>query len=88
MSKGAVALMTKAMALDYARANIRVNAVCPGETFVDRWLEKGYFESSNPVTIDEAMKESSASICLANRPDGTLRQTRRDRTGCAVSGLG
>ena len=62
MSKGAVALMTKAMALDYARENIRVNAVCPGDTFVDRWVEKGYFEGSDPVTIQEAMKESSAYI--------------------------
>jgi len=59
MSKGAVAMMTKAMALDYARENIRVNAVCPGDTFVDRWLEKGYFEGSDPVTIEEAIKEAS-----------------------------
>jgi NAD(P)-dependent dehydrogenase (short-subunit alcohol dehydrogenase family) len=62
MSKGAVAMMTKAMALDYARENIRVNAVCPGDTFVERWMEKGYFEGSNPVTIAEAMRESSAYI--------------------------
>lgn len=62
VSKGAVGLMTKAMALDFARDNIRVNAVCPGDTFVDRWIEKGYFEGSDPVTIEEAMKESSAYI--------------------------
>lgn len=61
-SKGAVAMMTKSMALDYARDNIRVNAVCPGDTFVDRWLEKGYFQGSDPVTVEEAMKESSAYI--------------------------
>lgn len=62
MSKGAVAMMTKAMALDHAREGIRVNAVCPGDTFVDRWLETGYFEGSDPVTLEEAIKESSSYI--------------------------
>ncbi len=62
MSKGAVGLMTKAMALDYAREGIRVNAVCPGDTFVDRWIEKGYFEGSDPVTVEEAIKEASEYI--------------------------
>lgn len=61
-SKGAVAMMTKAMALDYARENIRVNAVCPGDTFVGRWVEKRYFEGYDAVTIEEAMNESSAYI--------------------------
>jgi NAD(P)-dependent dehydrogenase (short-subunit alcohol dehydrogenase family) len=31
-SKGAVVLMTKAMALDHGRQNIRVNCLCPGDT--------------------------------------------------------
>jgi NAD(P)-dependent dehydrogenase (short-subunit alcohol dehydrogenase family) len=62
MSKGAVAMITKSMALDYARENIRVNAVCPGDTFVERWIEKGYFEGSDPMTVEESMRVSSAYI--------------------------
>jgi len=62
VSKGAIGMMTKAMALDFARDNIRVNAVCPGDTLVERWIEKGYFEGSDPVTIEDAIKESSAYL--------------------------
>ncbi len=62
VSKGAVAQMTRSMALDHAHENIRVNAVCPGDTFVERWLEKGYFEESDPVTREQALAESAAYI--------------------------
>jgi NAD(P)-dependent dehydrogenase (short-subunit alcohol dehydrogenase family) len=61
-SKGAVALMTKSMALDLASENIRVNAVCPGDTFVERWLERGFYEHGTPVTQEEAMRRSAASL--------------------------
>ena len=71
VSKGAIGMMTKAMAIDYAGDNIRVNAVCPGDTLVDRWLEKGYFEASDPVSLEQAMKESSEYIPMGRfgRPE-------------------
>jgi NAD(P)-dependent dehydrogenase (short-subunit alcohol dehydrogenase family) len=34
-SKGAVVLLTKAMAIDHGRQNIRVNCICPGDTDTD-----------------------------------------------------
>jgi len=57
-SKGAVVLMTKSMALDHAAEGIRVNAVCPGDTFVDRWIEQGYFKDSGAVTYEQAAAEA------------------------------
>ena len=41
-SKGAVVQLTRSMALDHARENIRINAVCPGDVLVERWMEAGY----------------------------------------------
>ena len=40
-SKGAVMQLTRAMALDHAREAIRINAVCPGDTMVERWAARG-----------------------------------------------
>ncbi len=37
MTKGALDTMTRAMALDLARYDIRVNAVAPGATLTERW---------------------------------------------------
>ena len=69
VSKGAVAQMTRSMALDHAHEGIRVNAVCPGDTFVERWLEHGYFETSQPVTREQAEAESAAGIPMKRFAD-------------------
>ncbi len=55
-SKGAVVQMTRAMAIDHARENIRINAVCPGDTFVERWVKDGFYHGSTPVSETEARK--------------------------------
>jgi len=74
-SKGAVAQMTRAMAMDYASVSIRVNAVCPGDTIVERWLEEGYFEGSGAVSMEDALKESAEHIPMGRyaRPDEIAR---------------
>lgn len=54
-SKGGILAMTRSMALDYARENIRVNAVCPGsiDTPMLRWAAD-LFGAGNPEgTIQE-----------------------------------
>jgi NAD(P)-dependent dehydrogenase (short-subunit alcohol dehydrogenase family) len=61
-SKGAVIQITRCMALDHAKENIRVNAVCPGDTFVERWVEQGFFHGSEPV--DEFTSRQSDTIPL------------------------
>jgi NAD(P)-dependent dehydrogenase (short-subunit alcohol dehydrogenase family) len=43
-SKGGVTLLTKAMALDHAHENIRVNCICP--SIVETKLVKGLFDKS------------------------------------------
>ncbi|HEX9635971.1 MAG TPA: SDR family oxidoreductase [Acidobacteriota bacterium] len=62
-SKGAVVQMTRAMALDHARDGVRINAVCPGDTFVERWAASGYQGGVRPV--DGAMlRELGAALPL------------------------
>lgn len=57
-SKGGVVLLTKAMAMDYARRGIRVNAVCPG--FIDTPLLRHVFD-------DMGLSEFKAKIADAHQ---------------------
>jgi len=62
VSKAAVVQLTRCMALDHAAENIRINAVCPGDTFVQRWIEEGYFEASDPVTLEQAKADAACGL--------------------------
>jgi NAD(P)-dependent dehydrogenase (short-subunit alcohol dehydrogenase family) len=61
-SKGAVIQMTKCLALDHAQDNIRVNAVCPGDTLVERWASDGYFRGSGSVAETVARMSSDLPL--------------------------
>jgi meso-butanediol dehydrogenase/(S,S)-butanediol dehydrogenase/diacetyl reductase len=60
-SKGAVVQMTRAMALDHARENIRINAVCPGDTFVERWVQEGYFKEAG-TSLEKGLMEMGEAL--------------------------
>jgi meso-butanediol dehydrogenase/(S,S)-butanediol dehydrogenase/diacetyl reductase len=62
-SKAAVIMLTKCMALDGARAGIRVNCVCPG--FIDTPMIKGYFDA-------QADPEASRRFATQIHPLGRL----------------
>ena len=61
-SKGAIAMMTKSMAIDFARDHIRVNAVCPGDTLVERWLEKRELRELDLASRQQSLQESAAYL--------------------------
>ena len=53
-SKGAVVLMTKCLALDYCKKNIRANCVCPGEIETPMFHQEA---RARNMPIDEYRKE-------------------------------
>jgi NAD(P)-dependent dehydrogenase (short-subunit alcohol dehydrogenase family) len=62
-SKGAVVLLTKAMAIDHGRQTIRVNCLCPGDTDTNKLREETHQLSED----EERFLSESAS-----RPLGRL----------------
>jgi len=60
-SKGAVVQMTRAMALDHAHENIRINAICPGDTDTPM-LDAGARQRGQVPA--EARREMAAAVPL------------------------
>lgn len=55
-SKGAVILLTKNMAIDYARKGIRVNAICPG--FIATPLLDGLLQNEALAEVKERIRDA------------------------------
>jgi NAD(P)-dependent dehydrogenase (short-subunit alcohol dehydrogenase family) len=62
-SKGGVHALTRAIAVDYGRENIRCNAVCPG--YVDTPMLRSFFGGTDTV---ETLREEIAAIHPLGRP--------------------
>jgi NAD(P)-dependent dehydrogenase (short-subunit alcohol dehydrogenase family) len=90
-SKAGLLQLTRAMALEWARHGIRVNALCPG--YIETDLIRAFFQSDE----GQAMTAASATpawpargldgaLLLAGRPSGRLHDRQRDqRSTVAIS---
>ncbi len=66
-SKGGVVLMTKALAIECASKNIRVNCICPGS--IDTPMAQNFIKASeNPEKVQEAF-ERMAPISRFGKPE-------------------
>lgn len=70
-AKGAVIVMTQALAFEYAKYNIKINAVCPGitdATGVWSSVSKGYVENMK-MKRDEIVKKFTSKVPLGRLTD-------------------
>jgi meso-butanediol dehydrogenase/(S,S)-butanediol dehydrogenase/diacetyl reductase len=60
-SKAALLQLTRCAALEHARDGIKINALCPGDTAVDRWRTDGYASGGGgPVSDAQAAADARA----------------------------
>ncbi|HET7150444.1 MAG TPA: SDR family oxidoreductase [Candidatus Acidoferrum sp.] len=65
-SKGGVTLLTKAMALDHAHENVRVNCICP--SIVETELVKGLFDDSPQGKVLRKAREGTIPLGRFGKP--------------------
>lgn len=70
-SKGGVTLLTKAMALDHAAENIRVNCICPA--LVETEMALGAIERMPDPAAYRKLRESQIPIGRAGKPEDVAR---------------
>lgn len=70
-SKGGVTLLTKAMALDHAAENIRVNCICPA--LVETEMALGAMQRMPDPAAYRKLRESQIPLGRAGRPEDVAR---------------
>lgn len=70
-TKGAVVQLTRSLAIDHGRQGVRVNAVCPGDTVVDRWRDR----ADDDAAFESYLRELGAAFPLGRvgQPDEIAR---------------
>ena len=69
--KGGIVNVTRAMAIDHGKDNIRVNSVCPGDTVTSMMIDEGY---QTGAINDQVSEEEFLRSCGANRPIARIGQ--------------
>lgn len=70
-AKGAVRELTRSMCLDYAKYNIRVNGLVPGETRTPQW-EASVNSLANPKEVEESLRKKIPMGRIADPEDIAL----------------
>jgi NAD(P)-dependent dehydrogenase (short-subunit alcohol dehydrogenase family) len=76
-TKGAIVQLTRSMAIDHGRDGIRVNAICPGDTVVERWR-------TNPRGLGKSDEEFAAYLDRLGQHFPLGRVGRADEIANAV----
>ena len=65
-SKGALAQLTRCLAMDFGEYGIRVNCVCPGDINTNNWYQRGTERQKNidPFDKEGFIREASANSLL------------------------
>jgi NAD(P)-dependent dehydrogenase (short-subunit alcohol dehydrogenase family) len=66
-TKDAIIALTKAMAIDHGKDNIRVNFVCPG--YIDAGMSWGYFEVQPDPAVARATAAKLQALRRIGRPE-------------------
>ena len=67
-SKGALVQLTRCMAMDLGRFNIRVNSVCPGDVNTENWFKRGRkLQSESGGTLEQDFESLAANASALKR---------------------